>query len=251
MQQTRAARARYTLDYAGHRIEVEVTAAGLTNVARLFIDGRQVDQQQASLGDRSRLQGDTVTVVVQWGWWSGHVAKCVLVEERDTGKAQPEIDETPFEPPPGTRAARLAQFQREHPALYATRHVALATLQVLLPLLGLGALITALLPQIDWSWITGIVAFVRSLLLQIRAWIPDIDLPFSIPREWILWIVNSPWFAWAKRGFVWAKWVLPIIIAIFVAIAEFQRYQRKQHQQHQANHTLPTDQPDRHEGQAR
>jgi hypothetical protein len=244
MQQMQSAPARYTFDHAGHRIEVEVTAANLTNVARLFIDGQQVDEQQASLGDRTRLQWNTVTVVVRWGWWSGYVTSCVLVEERDTGKAQPEIDETPFVPPPGTRAAKLAQFQREHPALYATRHVALATLKVVFPLLGLGALITVLLAQIDWSWAANIGAFVRSLLLQIRAWVPDIDLPFSVPREWILWIVKSPLFAWAK-------WVLPIIIAMFVAIEEFQRHQRKQHRKHSANETAPTDQSDRHEGQAK
>jgi hypothetical protein len=223
MQQIKqSAPARYTLDHAGHRIEVEVAAAQLTNVARLFVDGRQVDERQASLGDRSRLQSNDVTVVIQWGWWSGHVAKCALVEERDTGKAQPEIDETPLAPPPGTRAARLARFQREHPALYATRHVALATLKAALPLLGLGALIAALLPQLDWSWLADIGALIRSLRAQIGAWVPDISLPFSVPREWIVSIVKSPVVAWAK-------WALPIIIAIFVAVEEVRRQRRKQH----------------------
>lgn len=224
MRQMQSTPARYTLDHAGHRIEVEVVGAALTNVARLFIDGRQVDEQQASLGDRTRLQWDTVTVVVQWGWWSGHVTKCALVEERDTGNTQPEIDETPLAPPPGTRAARLARFQREHPALYASRHVALAILKVALPLLGIGALIAGLLPQIDWSWPADIGAFVRSLLAQIRAWVPDIDPPFSVPREWIVRHV--------KPVVGWAKWVLPIIIAIFVAIEEVQRHRRKQQGKH-------------------
>lgn len=250
MQQTQAAPARYTLDHAGHRIEVEATAAKLTNVARLFIDGRQVDERQASLGDRTYLRGNSVTVVVQWGWWSGQVARCVLVEERDTGKAQPEVDETPFEPPPGTRAARLVQFQREHPALYATRHVALATLKVALPLLGLGGLLTALLPQIDWSWVADIGAFVRSLRLQSGEWIPDIDLPFLSRPEWISPIVKSV-VAWVKPLVGWAKWVLPIIIAILVAIEEVQRHQRKQRSKHGADETVSTDQPDRSESQER
>ncbi|HEY0606309.1 MAG TPA: hypothetical protein VGD58_25525 [Herpetosiphonaceae bacterium] len=220
MQQTQAIPARYTLDHAGHRIEVEVTAAGLINTARLVIDGQPVDEQQASLGDRTRLRWQQWTVLVQWGWWSGQVARCVLLEERDDREPQP----------PGSRAARLAQFQREHPALYAARHVAIAVLQVSLPLLGIGALLLGLLPALDWSWLPDIGAFFRALRLQIATWLPDIDLPFLDLRVWL-----RSWLGWIVRSpvFVWGKWLLPIVIAVFVAIEEFRRHQRSQANAHQ------------------
>ncbi|HEY0734495.1 MAG TPA: hypothetical protein VGD69_06290 [Herpetosiphonaceae bacterium] len=230
MQQTQAIPARYTLDHAGQRIEVEVTAAGLTNTARLLIDGQPVAEQQASLGDRTRLRWQQWTVLVQWGWWSGQVARCVLFEEHDDSEPQPQSKGIVFAPPPGSRAARLAQFQREHPALYAARHVAIAVLQVTLPLLGIGALILGLLPAIDWAWLSDIGAFFRSLRLQIGAWLPSIDLPFFDLRDWlrswIVWIVRSPVFAWGK-------WLLPVVIAVFVAIEEFRRHQRSQASAHQ------------------
>lgn len=225
---------RHTLDRAGHHIEVEVGAVKLTNTARLFIDGQQIDEQHASLGDRTRFQWNGSAIVVQWGWWSGQVMKCVLVEERDPGNAQPKIDETPFAPPPGTRAAKLAQFRHEHPALYAMRHVVRATLQVALPLLGLGALFTALLPQVDWAWAAELGVFIRALRMQIGAWLPDVSLPLPSPRAWIMWIVTSPWF-------IWGKWILPIIIAIFVAIEEVQRHKRRQHNEHATKASASTD----------
>ena len=222
--QTQVLPTRYTLDHAGHRFEVEIAAAGLTNTARLLIDGQLVEEQQASIGDRTRMRWQQWTVLIQWGWWSGQVARCVLLEVHEA-QPQPEKHGLPLTPPPGSRAARLAQFQREHPALYAARHVALAVLQVALPLLGIGALILGLLPDLDWSWLPDVGAFLRSLRAQIFGWLPDIDLPFldlrqSI-RSWIVWIVKSPVFAWGK-------WLLPVVIAVFVAIEEFQRHQRNQ-----------------------
>lgn len=240
MQQTQATPARYRLDHAGHRIEVEVSAVRLTNTARLLIDGQQVDEQRASLGDRTQLRWQHWTVLVHWGWWSGQIARCVLLEERDNHESQADGAGIVFTPPPGSHAARLAQFQREHPALYAARHVAIAVLQVAIPLLGIGALILGLLPAIDWSWLPDIGAFLRSLRTQIISWLPQIDLPFfdlgAWIRPWIVWIVRSP-------VFMWGKWLLPIVIAVFVAIEEFQRHRRKQHQSQQPG---PTDPPDQH-----
>lgn len=236
MQQTQAIPARYTLDHAGHRFEVEVTSAGLTNTARLLVHGQLIDEQQASLGDRSYLRWQQWTVLVQWGWWSRQITRCVLLEAHDDHEPQPEKDGIPFTPPPGSHAAWLAQFQHEHPALYAARHIAIAVLHVALPLLGIGALILGLLPDLDWSWLPDIGAFLRSLRAQIMSWLPDIDLPLlglrQWLRSWIVWIVKSPVFAWGK-------WRLPIVIAVFVAIEEFQRHQRKQAA---AKQPEPTDQ---------
>ncbi|HET9222492.1 MAG TPA: hypothetical protein VFO07_08315 [Roseiflexaceae bacterium] len=122
----------------------------------------------------------------------------------------------------------MERFQRKYPALYATRHVALAILQVVLPLLGLGALIAALLPQIDLSWVAEIGAFIRSVRIQIGMWIPDIGLPFPDLRATIKGIVRSPMFESVKLAVGRVKWALPIIIAIFVAIKEVRRHTRKQ-----------------------
>jgi hypothetical protein len=103
----------------------------------------------------------------------------------------------------------------------------------------LGALILALLPQIDLPWIAEIGAFVRSLRVQIGTWIPDISLPFPDPREWIKAIVNTPMFAPVKLVVGRVKWVLPIIIAIVVAIKEYQRHRRKQHGQPSPDEIAP------------
>jgi hypothetical protein len=149
--------------------------------------------------------------------------------------------------PQETRETSVARFQRKHPALYAARHVALAILQVALPLLGLGALLVALLPQIDLPWVAEIGAFVRSLRVQIGTWIPDISLPFPDPREWIKGIVNSPMFEPVKLVVGRVKWALPIVIAIFVAIKEYQRHRRKQHGRPSAHAAASAAASDNHE----
>jgi hypothetical protein len=57
----------------------------------------------------------------------------------------------PFAPPPGSFAARLLIFQRNHPRLYASRHVVLAVGKVATALLGLAVLVRLLLqPVLDW-----------------------------------------------------------------------------------------------------
>ena len=76
-----------------------------------------------------------------------------------------------FSPPPGSFAARLLIFQRNHPRLYASRHVMLAVGKVAAALLGLGLLVRLLLqPVLDW----------------IKDRLPEIDLP-SIPWPDIPW----------------------------------------------------------------
>lgn len=153
----------------------------------------------------------------------------------------PKIDETA--PAPATPTNRLARFQHEHPALYASRHVVLATLKVLLPLLGLGALVAALLPQIGWPWLEELGSLVRSLLQQL-------DRPPANRPEWIVWLIGSPVFVWAKWLFRWAKWLLPIIIAVVIAAEEFQRHQRQTRAQNSAAEPVPSSQSDGQDSQA-
>ena len=122
----------------------------------------------------------------------------------------------PFAPPPGSFAARLLIFQRNHPRLYACRHIVLAVAKVVTALLGLAVLVRLLLqPVLDW----------------ITERLPDIDLP-SIPWPDIPW-PDFPWPdidlpevavpAWLRVIIGTAKFWLPVLIAIGVAVAETRR----------------------------
>ena len=74
-------------------------------------------------------------------------------------------------PSAGSFAARLLVLQRNHPRLYASRHVVLAVGKATAALLGLGLLVRLLLqPVLDW----------------VTPWLPDINLP-SIPSPSIPW----------------------------------------------------------------
>jgi hypothetical protein len=122
----------------------------------------------------------------------------------------------PFSPPPGSFAARLLIFQRNHPRLYASRHVVLAIGKVAAALLGLGLLVRLLLqPVLD--------------LIEDR--LPEIDLP-SIPWPDIPWPdIPLPDFdlpdlampSWLRVIIGTAKFWLPVLIAIGVAVAETRR----------------------------
>lgn len=121
-----------------------------------------------------------------------------------------------FAPPPGSFGARLLIFQRSHPRLYASRHIVLAVAKVVTALLGLAVLVRLLLqPVLDW----------------ITERLPAIDLP-SIPWPDIPW-PDFPWPdidlpelavpAWLRVIIGTAKFWLPVLIAIGVAVAEIRR----------------------------
>jgi hypothetical protein len=111
-------------------------------------------------------------------------------------------------------------FQRNHPRLYASRHVVRAV----------GKVVAALL---------GVAAFIRLLLQPVLNWIsdrlPQIDLP-SIPWPDIPWPdiplpdIDLPELAlppWLRVIIGTAKFWLPVLIAIGVAIAEVRRRRAK------------------------
>lgn len=110
-----------------------------------------------------------------------------------------------FDPPPGTLAARLLTFQRQHPSLYASRQVAIAVGEVVLGLLGVALFIQLILRGVV-NWITERLP---RFDLPSLPW-PDIDLP-SIPWP------DLPDFALpggllAVAGT--AKYWVPILVAI-------------------------------------
>jgi hypothetical protein len=128
-----------------------------------------------------------------------------------------------FEPPPGTLAARLLAFQREHPKLYASRHVVLATGRVLLGLLGLAVFFQLILSSV----IQWIVEHLPDMDLP-RLPLPDLDLPSipwpDIPLPDLPDVALPPWLAVILAT---AKYWIPILIAIGVAVQEV-RKRRKQ-----------------------
>lgn len=101
-----------------------------------------------------------------------------------------------FAAPPGARTASLERMWRDHPVLYAARHVALAVKQVSMGFLGIGALIGALLsalpphvplPEVPLRWIN----------LPVIPW-PAIDLPDRTSRcpismSWRCWKNSEEW----------------------------------------------------------
>ncbi|WP_432522738.1 hypothetical protein [Kineococcus sp. SYSU DK006] len=133
---------------------------------------------------------------------------------------------TPFEPPPGTTAARWHAWQRRHPALWASRHVVLAVGEVALVLLGAAA-------------------FVQLVLRRASAWLreqlPHLDLPGIPWPDWDL--PGIPWPDWDLPGIPWPDWDLPdlhapawllavlatakawvpVLIALAVAVREVRR----------------------------
>ncbi|WP_433471795.1 hypothetical protein ACQPZP_22985 [Spirillospora sp. CA-142024] len=221
---------RWTLVHDGRRLEVETERAGWDHIARLYVDGDRVEEGKDF--PKVTLPYGELSVVVGFdvrGLADGQAARCELrppkPAEDDERDAEPDgepdreragFEPVAFEPPEGTRAARREAFARAHPALYASRHVAVATGQVLFPLLGLGALVKVLLDRVPWP-----------------EWrLPDIDPP-SIPWPDIPW-PDVPWpdlpdFSappWVRALLAAAKFAVPIVIAIGVAVKEVERRKR-------------------------
>ncbi|GAA1524119.1 hypothetical protein GCM10009678_01680 [Actinomadura kijaniata] len=126
------------------------------------------------------------------------------------------FEEIPFSPPEGTRAHRREKFAREHPRLFAARHVMLATGKVIWPLLGIGVFIN-LNVRIPWPDIP----------------FPEIDLP-DIPWP----DVHIPWPdidppdvslpGWLQAILATTKYWVPILIALGMAVSEYKRRKRQQ-----------------------
>jgi hypothetical protein len=121
----------------------------------------------------------------------------------------------PFAPPTGSFAARLLVFQRNHPRLYASRHVVLAVAKVVTALLGLAVLVrlvaagTGLDHRAAARHRSAIHPLARHPLAR-YPW-PDVDLPELALPAWLRVIIGT------------AKFWLPVLIAIGVAVTETKR----------------------------
>ncbi|MEW2358931.1 hypothetical protein [Spirillospora sp. NPDC029432] len=227
----RTAQGRWTLDHDGHRLEVEAAPSGATDVKRgirLYLDGDMVAEATTSQ-KKVKLTHEDLTVKASWDW-RGELSHCALapaapeLEIKDAKDVRALIDrsgETWFTPPEGSRAARREALARRHPRLYAARHVVLAAAKVLLPLLGITALIRIPKPDIDLPTVD--LPDIDPPDLPDIPW-PSIDLP-SIPLPdlalpgWIQAVLDS------------AKYWGPILIAIGIAVQEHERRKKQREKQ--------------------
>lgn len=219
---------RYRLDHGGQRIEVEATRRGLATGGRLFVDGEPVDERETWF-EPVRLAGGGVEVVVRRKPFGP--ASATLTVPAGEGEEDGDAAEIPFAPPPGSPAARLETLAREHPRLYAARHVAIAVLQGLIGLIGIGAILRGFLPRLDlpaipWpevsiavpGWVRTVLGLPDRLIAVPVGWVRSlldwIGSPLSVP-DWFWPVVQS------------AKWWGPILIAVVVAVEEVRRRRRR------------------------
>lgn len=96
-------------------------------------------------------------------------------------------------PEPGSPAAELEKLAKERPKAFAARHVAKALAGVLIGVLGLSALFGFLIPDIE---------------LPIK--LPDLEVP-----------------DWAEIAIDSLKYVIPVVIALALAVREYRRRRRR------------------------
>jgi hypothetical protein len=196
--------ATFTTQHRGRHVEVIPDSLWERDRIRLLVDGEEIAETKAK-GPKTVLAGDGFEIRAVTPLWGGSVLRAELVPA-DGGAP------VPLEPEPGTRAARRARFEREHPRLYASRHVAKGAAQVALAIIGLTFLLR-FLPSIPWPDID-----LPSIPL------PGIDLP-DIPLPNIQVDIALP--GWIKAIAHSKQYWLPILIGIFLANAELQRRKRR------------------------
>ena len=192
--------ATFTTQHRGQQVAVVPDSLWERDRIRLLVDGEEVAETKAN-GPKTVLAGEDFEIRAVTPLWGGSVLRAELVPA-DGGEP------LRLEPEPGTRAARRARFEREHPRLYAARHVVKGAAQVAVALIGLSLLLRFLpsipLPDID----------LPRLDLPDIPW-PDIPLPHLEVPQWLQEILKSK------------PYWLPVVIGIFVARAELRRRSRK------------------------
>ncbi len=126
----------WTIRHDGTDFEVETGDEPRTT--RLLADGSEVDAQTTGYWESSTLSHADTTIEVRWGP-RNTITSCHLLapEEAD------EPAKIPLAPPPGSKAAKREAFQRDHPTAYVVRRTAWAGVEILVGVLGIGALVSA------------------------------------------------------------------------------------------------------------
>jgi len=143
---------RYMLGHGDARLVVDVGTESGSNVARLLVDGDVVDEGRAWRVGALKLRHEDLTVAVSW-WWTGRVRSCDLIEKSEGGGPGNRPHRTMFEPPRDTRAYRLLAdaAAASRPVRVPTRRRRRQQGAGVDP--GISALLAALLPHVDLSWI--------------------------------------------------------------------------------------------------
>jgi hypothetical protein len=181
----------FSIEHDGRRVEVVPESSLSKDVVRLLIDGEVVAEAKPNGAD-TVVAGDGVEVRVVMPWHGVSITRAELV-----GPEGP----LPLAPDPGSAAARRERFAREHPGLYAVRHVAKGVAQVAAAVIGIGFLIR-LLPEISLP-------------------LPSIDLP-DIPLP----SIDLPDFAlpgWVQAILASKIYWLPVVLGLVIALREWRR----------------------------
>lgn len=225
----------YHLREAGDDLTVEVWSRERRNHARLLVDGEEVAAADTRrIGNVELVPESGPQVQVDW-WWTGRVSRVALVERERRNKVF-----VPFQPPAGTRARRMYEFQREHPGLFAARHVANNLGGTVLALLGVGALLKALLPHIALpEWLRYLNPF--RYLAPVFHWIgvllqPAFDLIGFVFGPLFAWI--DSWMPELGRS---VHYVIGFIAACVIAWKEYRR--RKKRDAAQQDSAVPQGSP--------
>jgi hypothetical protein len=223
------------LQWRGGTLEVRAGRSGLRTTATLLRDDTPVAQGRG-LGRvlvPVPAAEEPPPAVLVLAPLPGLVARTVLLvpRPREAGDSPPEdadagvldlvtAERHPFDPEPGTVAARLRAVEERHPRLWAARHVAAAVVRVVAGLLGLLVLLQALVRPL-LRWVAGLVPDVDLPSIPL----PDLDLP-SIPWPDVdLPDVTLP--GWLAAVLATAKVWGPVLVGVGVAVAEVRRRRRR------------------------
>lgn len=189
--------ASFSVEYEGRTVEVIPDPLWERDRVRLVVDGETVAERKAN-GKQTVLEADGFEVRAVMPPWGGRVTRASLVPAG-------EDVEYEMDPEPGTRAAKLAAWGREHPKLYASRYVLTGAAQVALAIIGF-AFVLKLLPAIPLPSID-----LPTIDLPDIPW-PTIDLP-DLPAlpGWVQAVLDSK------------QYWLPIVIGLALAARELDR----------------------------
>ncbi|WP_420176214.1 hypothetical protein [Luteococcus sp. OSA5] len=214
-------RQRFELRVDGHN-HVACTSGRLTTLVELWCDDALVLSGKA-VDTRERLHPETD---------DSPVRGLVVVRTR-TGRVRRVTLElagrvVDMEPEAGSPAALRLAKERRHPWLFAALDVLLAVAAVLLPLLGIGALVKLLLAPLV-AWLLGLLPSIAlpSIPWLSIAWpsIPWPNIPWpSIDLSWIPDWQLPGWLLWALDHLDQAK---PVLFTLALAVYEVRRRRRQ------------------------
>ncbi|MDO9380572.1 MAG: hypothetical protein Q7T56_17140 [Nocardioidaceae bacterium] len=227
----------YRIDVDGRRLETAVVRDERGRRLQLRVDGDVVDDQPSTWSSTT-LRGEDGTGVKVEPVHPGRISSARLVPPEDEA-AGADLREVlkdraagRLRPPRGSVGGRLDDFADDHAWFVVVRHVGGSGAGLLLSVLGIGALLRALLPRFDVE-------------LSAPDWLPSIDLswipdPFGwlwgLLPDWDLPDLDAP--GWLDALLASEKWWGPLLIALFVALGEIDR-RRKRAERDEAHASRP------------